>query len=66
MEGKEKDYVPYSSKRWTEIPAVEVTGYRALSPEEEAEAHEELMALIERSREICAKKKAGIPVDDSL
>lgn len=60
------DYAPYSSKRWNEIPAVEVIGEVEFTPEQEAEAHEELMRLIARSEEICAKKKAGIPVDDKL
>ncbi len=59
-------YVPYSAKRWNEIPAVEVVGEVKFTPEQEAEAHEKLMRLIERSEEICAKKKAGIPVDDRL
>ncbi len=62
----DKDYVPYTAKRWTEIPAVEVTGHSESSPEEKAAAHEKLLKLIARSEEICAKKKAGIPVDDSL
>lgn len=67
MESKEnKEYVPYSSKRWTEIPAVKVTGHCEVSPEKKAEAHEKLMKLIARSEEVCAKKKAGIPVDDRL
>lgn len=61
-----KDYVPYSAERWNEIPAAEVTGHFEMTPEEEAAAHEELMRLIARSEEICAKKKAGIPVDDRL
>lgn len=61
-----KDYVPYLSKRWTEIPAYEVTGHFTMTPEEEAAAHEKLMKLIERHEEIHAKKKAGIPVDDML
>ncbi len=60
------DYVPYSAKRWNEIPAVEVVGEVKFTPEQEAEAHEELMRLMKRSQEICAKKKAGIPVDGSL
>ncbi len=62
----DKDYVPYSSRRWHEIPAVEVTGHFEPTPEEKEKWHEELMQLIERSEEICAKKKAGIPVDDRL
>lgn len=61
-----KDYVPYSAERWNEIPAVEVVGHSESSPEEKAEAHEKLLKLIARSEEICAKKKAGIPVDDRL
>lgn len=62
----DKDYVPYSSKRWHEIPAYTVVGEVQFTPEEEAEAHEELMRLIARSEEVRAKKKAGIPVDDRL
>ncbi len=62
----DKDYVPYSSKRWTEIPAVRVVGEVQFTQEEKAEAHEKLMRLIERSKDVCAKKKAGIPVDDRL
>lgn len=62
----DKDYVPYTAERWHEIPAVRVVGETALSPEKEAQAREELERLIKRSKEICAKKKAGIPVDDRL
>ena len=62
----DKYYVPYTKKRSPEIPAVEVTGHSESTPEEKAAAHEELMRLIARSKEIRAKKKAGIPVDDSL
>ena len=62
----DKDYVPYTAKRWHEIPAVRVVGKTELPPEKEAEASAELERLIKRSEEICAKKKAGIPVDDRL
>lgn len=60
----DKDYVPYSSKRWHEIPAFTVVGHFEQTPEEEAAAHEKLMMLIEKSEEVHAKIKAGIPVDD--
>lgn len=60
----DKDYVPYSSKRWHEIPAFTVVGPFEQTPEEEAAAHEKLMKLIEKSEEVHAKIKAGIPVDD--
>ncbi len=63
---QDKDYVPYTAKRWTEIPAARVTGHFTMTPKEEAAAHEKLMKLIARSEEVCAKKKAGIPVDDRL
>lgn len=62
----DKDYVPYTAKRWTDIPQATVVGEFEMTPEEEAEAHEKLLKLIARSEEICAKKKAGIPVDDRL
>ncbi len=62
----DEDYVPYTAKRWNEIPAVRVVGESEISPEEEAEATEKLERLIERSQEICAKKKSGLPVDDRL
>lgn len=61
----DKDYVPYSSRRWHEIPAVRVVGHSELTPEEKAAAHETLMKLIEKSEEVHAKIKAGIPVDDN-
>lgn len=62
----DKDYVPYTAKRWTDIPKATVIGKSDIPPEKEAAAHEELLRLIARSEEICAKKKAGIPVDDRL
>lgn len=62
----DKDYVPYTAKRWTEIPEAVVIGQEEIPLEKELEAQEELEKLIKRSQEICAKKKAGIPVDDRL
>lgn len=62
----DKDYVPYTAKRWTEIPAYKVIGSEEIPPEKAKAAREELEKLIARAEDIRAKKKAGIPVDDRL
>ncbi len=60
----DRDYVPYSSKRWHEVEFPTVVGHFEPTPEEKEKWHEELMKLIERSEEVRAKMKAGLPVDD--
>lgn len=60
----DKDYVPFSSRRWHEVEFPTVVGHFEQTPEEKAAAHEKLMKLIEKSEEVQAKIKAGLPVDD--
>lgn len=60
----DKDYVPYSSRRWHEVEFPTVVGHSEMTPEEKAAAEKTLTKLIEKSEEVHAKIKAGIPVDD--